>query len=121
MADSQAGETSAEVNGGQDTDSGVVRPQCEDAATTKASIVQVKTKKKPCIFCLDCISPYIGEKVSEECVALKCEKCGHADYLTPESTGMPMSALEMFVGDVIMNRFKDILKEQERLKIVRCQ
>ena len=116
MADSQTGETSAEVNGGQDGDSGDVKPQCEDAATTKASVVKVKTKKKPCIFCLDCISPYIGEKVSEECVALKCEKCGHADYLTPESTGMPMSALEMFVGDVIMNRFKDILKEQERLK-----
>lgn len=76
-----------------------------------------REKRVPPLFCRACLSPYYGEKREGGIHILTCTKCKRAVELSSEDfRDVPTEELDLYVGDVVSNRFRPLLEEQRRLR-----
>lgn len=64
------------------------------------------------MFCKACLHPYCGEQKSGT-IVLRCERCGQTDTVLEESVGGLKP--QEWIGNLMMNRFITVVKEQEDL------
>ncbi|XP_052815324.1 RNA-binding protein 25-like [Mya arenaria] len=66
------------------------------------------------MFCTACLHPYNGEEKGGT-IVLKCKRCGQTDTILEEKVGN--ISPRQWIGDAMRNRFLQVVKEQENLKL----
>ncbi|XP_045178915.2 uncharacterized protein LOC123538687 [Mercenaria mercenaria] len=62
------------------------------------------------MFCKACLHPYCGEQKAGT-IVLRCERCGQTDTVLEERVGSLKP--QEWIGNLMMNRFMQVVKEQE--------